>query len=89
MIFIYFRKSKLKTVTMAARQIGRFVCQAGMRATAATRTPPQLGFTPFTKTSFSTSSPSQTHTFNVQDNEDFEERVIKSKMPVIVDFHAE
>uniref|UniRef100_A0A8D0CEF6 Thioredoxin, mitochondrial n=1 Tax=Salvator merianae TaxID=96440 RepID=A0A8D0CEF6_SALMN len=29
------------------------------------------------------------HTFNIQDGEDFQDRVLKSQKPVVIDFHAQ
>ncbi|KAH0616932.1 hypothetical protein JD844_028420, partial [Phrynosoma platyrhinos] len=44
--------------------------------------------TPAVRRTFSTTQVFR-HTFNVQDGDDFQDRVLKSQKPVVIDFHAQ
>ncbi|XP_042324878.1 thioredoxin, mitochondrial [Sceloporus undulatus] len=44
--------------------------------------------TPAARRTFSTTQVFR-HTFNIQDGDDFQDRVLKSQKPVVIDFHAQ
>jgi len=79
--FVSFKK-------LTQRQLYFFVHCTAARLLPSASTSTRLRLVSTTSTLFNEHNKS-TNNFNIQDDDDFESRVIHSQTPVVVDFHAE